>query len=256
MAWQPIHPTHAIERTRVTLGFDQSPPEKLVAKVGRGLAARSAELQLAGPAANNTTLVQPNGLQFNFQGWTFTRSTPDGQLVEVIHLAPNELVYEIGEYGRWELFSERLRSVIGAVVNELFGVLSLRATSLEYLDRFVFAGKPTEARPSELLQPEVVASLSDDVKSGERVWHLHRGWYRETNGRDALVHVNIDAQDGESAGQPARSIAILTRSVFFHQDGLDGVETLYGDLDLLHDVLISEFAKCVQPAARVLVGLE
>lgn len=255
VTWQPIHAQHAIERTRVTLGFDQAPPEKLVAKVASGLAARSAELQLAGPASNSTSIM-PVGLpQITFQGWSFTRSTPEGQLVEVVNLTPSELIYEVGEYGRWKLFSERLRSVLEPVAHELFDVLSLRATSLEYLDRFVFMGEATDARPAELFASEIVAALPDDVQSGQKLWHLHRGWFQSVDDRAALIHVNVDAQDGEANGRPARSVAILTRSLFIHEEGRDGVETLYNDLDLLHGILIAEFSKCVLPEVSHRVGM-
>lgn len=256
MTWQPIHADHAIERTRVTLGFDQSPPEKLTSRLGARLATRASELRLSGPNAYTTTLMSPNGPPLVFQGWSFTRHTPDGQLVEFVNLLPTELIYEVGEYGRWELFQERLQEVLAPLMEDLFSVLSLQSTTLEYVDRFLFGGLPTEAAPAELFAPELVASLAERVREGVSLWHLHRGWFYEGDGREILINVNFETQDGFSVGQPARSVAILTRATLSHQAGRDGVESLYADLDLLHDILIDEFSKCLLPEARRSVGLE
>lgn len=256
VTWRPIHANHAIERARVTLGFDQSPPDKLVSRVAQALSARSSELQLAGPGVQSATFLAPGGPPLVFQGWSFTRSTSSGQLVELVNLMPTELAYEVGEYVRWEPFLQRLQTVLQPVIEDLFGVLTLRATTIEYLDRFVFRGPVVEALPTTLLAPELVATLSESVREGGKLWHLHRGWFQGVDGHDVLINVNLEAQDGDAGGEAARSVAMLTKAILAHPDGRDGVETLYSDLDFMHDILIDEFSRCLLPAARGSVGLE
>lgn len=83
---------------------------------------------------------------------------------------------------------------------------------MEYFDRFNFEGDVEKARPDELLAPRFAEVLALPAKSGQELWHLHRGWFGELGGEVFLVNQNLDANTGQTAeGKPFRTVQIMTK---------------------------------------------
>lgn len=264
MPWRPLHPQHAIERTRVTVAFDQPILEKPANKAAADFESRSAALQFGHRESirgfafqiSSLPLAEPPELA-PFSGWTFSRLGPEGRPLEILTLHGAELTYDTFEYGRWALFRERLEKVLAGIPSFLSETFNHRMTSLQYLDRFIYDGPPTEADIRQGLLEVVASAIPEDAAAGRKLWHLHRGWWLTEAGRDVLVNQNMDCQDGQLAdGRAARSLGIITTTELRFTNEQDGIESLYADLDLLHDVANHEFAQALMPEARKKVGLE
>lgn len=264
MAWRPLHPQHAIERTRVVIAFDQTVLEKPANKAAADFEGRSSALQFGHRESTRGFVLQLNGLPFAeptapapISGWRFSRLGPEGRPLEILALNGAELTYDTFEYGRWALLRERLEKVLAGIPSFLSETFSHRMTSLQYLDRFIYDGPPDEADVRQGLLEEVASVIPEDAAAGRKLWHLHRGWWQTEAGRDVLVNQNMDCQDGQLAdGRTVRSLGITTSIELRFTKEQDGIEGLYADLNLLHDVANQEFAQVLIPEARRKVGLE
>lgn len=264
MTWRPLHPQHAIERTRVTISFEQAVPEKLSTRAASIFEERAAALQFGGRIQTQTAIVSlavggagspPKPEIVPVLGWTFNRNLEDTGTIEAFGLNGADLFYEVAEYGRWAFLRQRLEAVFGQVPAFLSQSLSHRVTTLEYQDRFVYFGAPEKADVRDLIV-DIASAIPPRAASGEKMWHLHRSWVHEQSSRDIIVQQNLDPQDGAlQDGTPARSLLITTRAVLRYDPGQEGIEPLYQELDLLHDVANGAFSAAIRSDFRTMVGL-
>ena len=267
MVWRPLNPNHAIERAKVTLIFSQDVPDLARSKVMASFDARRADLDFGA-----VSLIQ--GAMFSFQfgqaapagiqqapgavlGWQFARAAAPGLALEVVEMNGGQMSYESSEYSRWAFFIERLQKVWGDMPDFLGDIVSRKVTVLEYVDRFIYDGDPKQADVRQVLG-DVADVIPEQAASGNRLWHIHRGWFEDLSGEDVLVNVNLGTQDGilGQDGQVLRSLEGLTRVELRHGAGKDNISSLYADLEGLHQVANRTFARALSPEGRAMIGIE
>jgi uncharacterized protein (TIGR04255 family) len=261
--WQPIHPNHAIERTRIAVQFKDALPLRTVLGVGEvfektrsdfgfgprvEVQAHSIVVDLAGQGQ------QPVAQQS--RGWQFRREAAPGAIVEALIFTPEGVVYENVEYVRWAEFWDRASRLILPLVQISAEVTDLRLFSLEYFDRFVFSGAPSMASPSSLISEGMAANLPGTPRSGAELWHLHRGWFETLNGIRVLVNQNIDANDVHNPdGEIKRSVGIYTKIERRNTSEVVDASSISSDLNKMHEISKMVVASVLMPEIRTRIGL-
>lgn len=263
VTWLPIHPTHAIERTRIVIQFQNPLHHKMVSRLGEQFDQVRKEFGFGArieTQAHMVTLVQADATPVvspKAVGWQFNRTTEQGALMEVVVLDPQNFVYESAEYVRWALFADRLSRMTGSMVAELQRDVDVQSVALEYFDRFVFGGTIDQSVPSGLVRNELLCSLPDSATSGSELWHVHRGWFEGEGPNRFLVNQNIDAQQARNPeGKDVRSVVIYTKVERQAQSGNVDLSTLANDLGAMHDVSKRVIRDALIEDAQKRVGLD
>lgn len=219
MPWHPLQDSHAIEKVRVICAFQADIRPKFSERLADLVEPMRADYQF-GPVNK----IQGQGLTFQLGaagpvgqvseqqvvGWSFQRTMPDGAVVESISLERSTIIYETSEYSTWTEFHRRAVPLLTDIVSELSTYDDMSTLALEYHDRFVFQGTPEEADPREIFELSSDTVLEAALDGGN-LWHVHRGWFENASKGKLLVNQNLDAQEGQFKGEPARSVAVLTK---------------------------------------------
>lgn len=267
MTWTPVNPGHAIERVRFITKFRENIPSKLLRQMGEKVASQRHETRLDGPITLNgfnlafqvtpdgqPVLAEPSAPQ---SGWQFSRNSVAGAVIEMIAVAGDQVIYETIDYRRWTTFKQRFEKVVSSALNMAASTLDVDIVSLEYFDRFVFSGNSAEARP-DLLLVGVHENLHDAAKSGNKLWHVHRGWYEPADGGDVLVNQNFDASEipaKDNSEEKVRSISILTKIDLRAAMYAIGDEPIVGKLDFMHKLSKDYFQRSVRSELLRSVGI-
>lgn len=263
MHWTPIRPNHAIERTRVLIQFATPISNKVVSTLGKlveegrhlsGLGPRvevlSDDIAVAAGAAGPQFLTQRS------VGWQFNRETEPGAVVEALVLGHRSFIYETTEYVRWRLFKERYSSLTDGVINKLASDVDVQSIALEYFDRFVFDGPMIQASPDLLLHKVFSSNLPASARSGNELWHVHRGWFEGVGNGRFLINQNITAEDGKMPdGTDVRSVSIFTKVEHQSNGSEIDLNTILVDIDSMHDVSKRVISEALLDNAKQKVGL-
>ena len=264
MTWRPLHSQHAIERVRLIVQFNEQVPAKVVRRMSDSLFALRHETRMTGPTPTqglSFSMVQVEGgmipqPQAVTNGWQFTRNASNNAPLEVVVFDGMSVTYETTEYQRWDAFRRRTKKVLDEVLMTACEAVDFQALSIEYVDRFMFAGHATEAKVDDLLTG-ASPMLHPDAGSGKHLWHLHRGWFEDFNGGKVLINQNFDAQEGIVAGQtaPTRSMQVLTKAEL-RADSFDlSAEKYEENLETLHDLTKSHFKAAILQSHHESLGL-
>lgn len=219
--WQPINQQHSIELMGVTVVFAQPLPDLAFTKM---LSAGEVEAKALGIdqrqmlsgfeiaiGVNGTptpSAVQ-NGSSYNrfeqLAGFPFP-----GKLVEQIQFERNSSVYRTWQYTSWNEHSARIHKLMSAPL-ALFGtVVAPSALRMDYVDRFILDGDPSEAVTANLLN-EASEMISPHIFGRPGLWHSHTGAFIADGDKSMrLLQIAIDASDVIVQGgeQPRRSVSI------------------------------------------------
>ncbi len=263
--WRPLNTHHSIELARVSVAFSEGVPEKLLRATLASFESKREELGFApGTMLGGTTFtfqIGPSGSIPTAQsgpvtGWQSLRQAVNGRTLESLELNGAELSYQAAEYDRWTSFAERLKSVLGEIPYKLATVLSRRVTILEYVDRFFYEGETVDADAREILS-DVALHIPKHAASGESLWHIHRGWFQNDDGKNILVNINFGTDDGSIDGVTiVRGLQTTTRVELRHAKDETEFDTLFADLDFLHRIAKDTFSNSISQSARIMVGLE
>ncbi|MEP3776264.1 MAG: TIGR04255 family protein [Shimia thalassica] len=263
MPWKPIHPSHAIERVRIFIRFDDEVPTKFVRKL-----FRQAEQNLSSTDFHQLRAKEERAIRLGPEGvlpersdtdplvgWELLRTNPSNQVLEAITFETNSLSYETADYSGWSSFRDRFVEVSNPVLIEVLDLVNIQAVSLEYVDRFLFEGKADEAAPGGLLA-DLESFLNDDALSGSVLWHLHRGWYAGRGSDRYLVNQNFDAKEAKTTNSVERSVQLYTKiEKRIRQPEVDS-NVLLPHLEFMHQQAVSVFASKLTDEAKVSVGLK
>lgn len=253
MSWTPIHPNHAIERTRVVIQFATPLALKLISSLGSEV--EKARSDFGFKEKENTTLhnftVQPDAgspiITESVAGWVFKRELEAGSVAEALVLDQRAFVYESLEYISWKLFQERFSRISDTIVQKISENADILAVTLEYYDVFTFDGPPDEALPGNLISENLNDALYESARNGAELWHLHRGWFEQANNRRILVNQNIGALPWKLPNQnDARRVQIFTKTERQANSGDIDLSSLRDELDTMHEVskrVVSESLK-------------
>lgn len=242
LQFEPIFPSHAIERCGVTITFSEMLPSKAFQRAveqsqnrfrsagleaiggGQGRASIGFQIDIA---SGQTTPLSP-GLA------TSAFATPDKATQFII--APNYLAVRTNSYVRWRPFAGQIGEFILPLIGTYADTVSVSSVQLDYTDRFLWTGDWGTFDWRMLLKGDgrfVAARASE----GHRLWHTHSGWFDETSEVRRLVNVNVDLSDFIQSDRTVPSIAILS----LMRDDIPSGGTRYDDaasiqtcLDQLH----------------------
>ncbi|MDD9731670.1 TIGR04255 family protein [Mameliella sp. AT18] len=260
--WRPLQPNHAIERVRIIVALGTPLPSKFL----RSVAADNDERRLAlGFTSKNLRRgqqihFQPSGVSFGgspseLWGWDWQRLTAGNRPVETLVVENEAIVYETAEYIRWTSFLRRFEEVAGPILDKILTVVDAATMSLEYGDRFVFEGRPIDARPDFLLA-NISALLPENAASGGSLWHVHRGWFEELEGHKVLINQNLDAQDSKSPDRGTiRSVQVLTKTELRSRGEQLEYEVLKEKLASMHERSKEIFKSVLSEGMQAQVGI-
>lgn len=221
MSWTSLHPDHAIERVRVEIHFSEALPTKIIDSLGASFDPRRSEMRFEPRAehqlanidfAENGALTVPAGPVPTRKGWRSVRLAGPNLPVEAITFEPKSMTYESADYRGWEKAVVRFKKVFGGLLAEAGRAVNANTVILDYMDRFFFQGEPKDADPTQLLRSELLPQIPDEVRRGQDLWHVHRGWFEYFEGDKYLVSQNLDSQEGAiQSGQIRRSVQIYSR---------------------------------------------
>lgn len=247
--FDPILPAHAIERCAATIMFDQPLPQKPFERLLADFTLRLSEIRLKPAATSGANIefdaargqitVNPHG-----QSQVYISIDNTSQLI----LFPNMVSWHTTKYVRWAPFRGEYERFLFPLLKTFIEVVSVTKVKLEYWDRFIWTGSPSEIDPWLLLNKNNGLLANSAVRPGT-AWHSHCGWFEQLKEKNRrLVNVNIDVVDLIQSGRPTTpSIGIYTMM----QDDLergDEASTLNivsESLTNLHEVLKGLFASII-----------
>jgi uncharacterized protein (TIGR04255 family) len=263
VTWKPVQQQHAIERVRVELAFAELLPTRVVESAKRDFERLRGQLRFAEPILQETHQFQLQpGLSGappvqKITGWQSVREASPGAIVEAVTVNQSGFTYESTDYRGWSTAYKRFHTVSCDFISQFCSVMDIRSFSLDYTDRFIFEGSPDQATPTEIVQPQLLASLTDGAKRGRDLWHVHRGWFQTQDGRSILMNQNIDAQDAKThTGFDVRSLHLFTRAEFRPKPEQFDPKDLDEIANQLHSLCDTHFSSVLTAAAKRSVGLE
>lgn len=260
MLWSPLHDGHAIERVRVAFVFNEPVAKKIIEGSGREFDLRRTDLRFAERQSVDVfdiNLAVPSSLsqQNKRQGWQAHRQSQPGTISEAVTFEPMQLSYESADYRGWTKAKSRIEKVIGFPIHSSVNIFGVSAFSFECTDRFLFSGKPEHADVSSLLSSELGAVLTKEARSGNELWHIHRGWFETSNDGRLLININVESQMGHKhTGEEAKSIQLHTK-VEIKPSPEDDIANLWRVwLDNLHSKANAVFSSCLTDVSRKSIG--
>lgn len=263
MPWIPISTTHAIERTLITVAFAPELSSKTVETAGKAADPAAVELGLFPRMALNTENVAvgmgPDGPKLAHRklvAWQITNAPEPGAGTEALQVDQAGIRYETSAYVRWALFLDHFLKLTGKTLEALDAVSDAQVVTLEYFDRFIFEGEGEHGRPGELLDARLVDVLGEPAKSGNELWHLHRGWFSNQDGEKFLVNQNLDAVIGQtSEGKSIHTVQIMTKIERRAADGPILLTAFAPLLEKMHTLSKATLVGALNADAQSKIGL-
>ena len=257
MQFDPILPSHAIERCAVTITFNEALPEKLfqltLTQHEQGI-IKSGLLKKTTPNVGFVIDVATGNVTRGDEAMaprTFSTLDDSTQLT----LFPNAIVFVTTAYLRWKQFLDHFLAVATDALNSFSNNLTAKTVKVEVWDRFLWDGAWEDLRYELLFKKECPYIVPFALKSPKE-WHSHTGWFESVvNQGRRLVNINVDVIEVVSNrdGQKHPSVGIYT----FMQDELGGDAPFNVDDRLcgLHVALKKLFGELVTDEIKNRVGL-
>ena len=264
MTWRPIHPKHAIERTRIAVQFRDPLSQKTIQTLGQGFdtAGSAFGFEPKQNTQSQTISISADGRQqFSSPsptlGWQAVRTAQTTDIVEAIVVDPRAIAYENVEYTRWNDFWGRSWSILSPLIESANSTTHLQLFSLEYFDRFFFDGHIVDASPKGLIAGNVLDMVSQQAGEGREHWHIYRGWFDTIDGIRVLVNHNIDSSDliDPLSKTLMRSIAIYTKIERRNVDEVVDFGTFAIDMQKMHAISKSILSQSLTKKSIDTIGL-
>jgi uncharacterized protein (TIGR04255 family) len=213
--FEPIFPSHAIERCGAAVTFSEHLPVKVFQKVLDQVQERFRKggLEWIAGAPGSAAV----GFQFNMgTGQALPLAPGVGPAVFATTdratqfiIAPNSMTARTTSYVRWAPCAGQIEELMLPLISLYSDVVSVANVQLDYVDRFLWTGDWSNFDWRALLRSDG-QFLAARAAEGHRLWHSHSGWFDERDeGRD-LVNVNVDLMEFQRPEGTVPSIAILT----------------------------------------------
>ncbi len=270
MSWKPITDKHAIERVRFAIVFQEPLTQKtfdeLVASfeknhsedydLNKHIKAKrlGVKISLSNNVVQNTE-QEPENTIHQFQKTAISDET---SVLEHLNIARDEVFFEISNYTRWINFYETVQKLIKQITDITIKTVDISRLSLDYWDKFVFEGDPSNANPRLLLK-NLEQHLPENVFTDGELWHLTKGWLKSTDDINDKILVNLNwlAQNEEEKNTKKihRTVQIHTLTAFRKIYSENSVGDIVKDTEKLHNVSKSVFADGLLDEAKKSVGL-
>jgi uncharacterized protein (TIGR04255 family) len=223
--FEPIFPSHAIERCTAAIAFTEELPTKAFQRV---IDRAQASFRQAGMESFPTS---PVGVQVDIQtGIASALSgprprifvTPDRAMQFIV--APSNLTLRTSRYVRWQPFAGQMEELLLPLTTGYVDVVSIAHFQLEYVDRFLWTGGDWSTFSwRELLRADG-AFIAGRASQADREWHAHSGWFQYGPRGKRLINVNVDVADftREEVSFPSISILTLMRDIVPEENSEQG----------------------------------
>ncbi len=270
MSWKPITDTHAIERVRFILGFQEELTQKtfdeLVASFEKNYSEDygfnkhnkakqlSVKISLSNNVVQNTEQKPANPIH-QFQR---TTDSDENNVLEHLNIARSEISFEVLDYTRWINFYKTVQKLIKQITDITAKTVDINQLTLEYWDKFAFEGDTKNADPRLFLK-NLEYHLPETVFTNGDMWHLTKGWL-QTAGSETekiLVNLNCTAHDAEhiKTKEIHRLIEIHTLTTFRKVYSENSIDTLVEDMQTLHKVSKDAFSDNLLDGTKQMIGL-
>jgi uncharacterized protein (TIGR04255 family) len=263
--FEPIFPSHAIERCAAMVIFEQQLPAKALQKV----------VDQAQSSFRNAGLETVSGANIGMQlDFVTGRATPlppgAGPTIFTSRdratnfiIAPNALTVQTGRYVRWQPFAGQFEELMLPFVQAYADIVSITSLQLEYLDRFIWTGDWGNLQLEHLLRPDS-GFVVERAALSHGQWHSHSGWFDGEGAKRRLVNVNIDLVEfvpprGPPLAAPSVGITTLIREmpgpVSDQPTQYIEATSVQGDLEQLHFDLKTLLGEIIMPSLAQRIGL-
>lgn len=248
----PVLPAHAIERSAITVAFEQPVPSKIFAKL---IEATSNQLM---PSAWRLENQQTFGFHIDAKTGrvTPTEGTGPKNFISAdqtgsITLFENILVWQTSNYVRWKAFFSQFRTFVAPILQIYLDAVSASAVKVECWDRFFWSEPSWDNLKLELLLNRDGVLYAKRIFENKREWHSHAGWFTQANSSRRLVQTNIDAVEllPPRSSVPHPSIGIYTMM----QDEIN-VPGYMAERRELTEADIAEIANDLHKEIKILFG--
>jgi uncharacterized protein (TIGR04255 family) len=211
LAFEPIFPSHAVERCNATIMFSEALPTKVFAAVVEEAKPRfhNAGLEaVAGPTMGfqiEISTGQPMPTPFAASS-IYTTADRATQFI----VAQNSLAMRTGRYVRWSPFIGQMDDLLFPLLERYSGIVDIANIQLDYTDRFLWADTWDTFDWRRLLREDSGFIARRPAAVAFRQWHSHTGWFEGIASGRRLVNVNIDLGDVPQPERVAPSVGILT----------------------------------------------
>ena len=266
--FDPIHAAHAIEQVVFVIQFDSTLDEAQLSEVRKVAMQFKSDKDLPGQME-----VQEFSIAFSPPGSEPPEPPPlvppglvlqsigrDGTVENDLRVERATLTFRTALYSRWDSAWAQARRYFESIVPAYTQYSRIRAISLNYVDKFVWAGDVAECNPSLLISTHS-RYVCPHVFETREFWHSHTGKFIRTDDyTKRLLNVNIDYLEEASVVDTRRVVSITTvvtdmlnqpgySSVgVTKEDSLDFVEKRMQNLhafgkDILGDIISTEMSK-------------
>jgi uncharacterized protein (TIGR04255 family) len=263
--FEPIFPSHAVERCGASIIYAQDMPGKAFQKISTAAATifRDAGFEAL---QNATGVVSHVSIQVDAQG----RVSPLSGPAPALYTSPdkgtqfiasaNSITVRTGRYVRWEPFIGQFEELLLPLHQIYSDVVTVQSLQLDYSDRFLWTGS-WEDFDWKLLLRDDAQFVAGRAASVQGPWHSHSGWFESGARSRRLVNVNIDLSEviNPASGLNAPSVAILTLlrdDMTVPEDPIytDGASVQSG-LEQLHNELKTLFEQIITVPMAQRIGL-
>lgn len=258
--WVPASESHAIENVGVTFIFSEQLPIKYVKSASNyadsfltsGKYSSKKEIyesnfEIEGPEARSKSS--------ELVGYSYSQKDLNE---EAVRFQKDFAYFSAVEYGTWKAFSQEAYEVLGPYLTQSLEITEIESIKLEYFDRFVFEGKPSDADFSEILETSGLGLPEEAIKNG-MPWHDRKGWFEILDVGPILINSNILATEvlhRDRPENPLMSVQIITvieTKFSTHMNDYDNIKSV---MEALHDKSKETLRSLITDHAAKMVGMQ
>lgn len=214
--FEPIHDAHAIEHVVFVLQIDPPLDDARFVEVRKNaeqfmgdLPGRVDMQALMRLAIGIPGVAVPAASPSPF-GTAFNRSRPDGTVENELRIDRNSITFRTLLYTRWDAVWKQARKYFDVLVPKYVLQSRITGMSLNYVDKFIWIGDPSECKPTQLLRTGS-KYLAPHVFELSDFWHSHTGAFlRSDQQTKRLLNINVDYLEENLPENNRRVVAITT----------------------------------------------
>lgn len=237
--FDPVHAAHAIEQVVFVVQFDPPLDESQLSEIREAALQFKSEKDLPGQME-----IQEIAIAFGSPGAAVAPPPPrmppglvlqstgrDGAVESDLRVERASLTFRTTLYTRWDAVWIQARRYFESMLSKYAQYSQIATISLNYVDKFVWAGPLDQCSPNLLLHPQS-KYVCPHVYEVTEFWHSHTGKFIRTDAyTKRLLNVNVDYLEEVSGVDSRRVVAITTVvSDMLNQPGYSSTEVAKEDV--------------------------
>lgn len=260
--FEPLHEAHAIEQVVFVVQFDRplddanlaalyNVAEQFQPELPGRIELQGLMLAIGGRGPSGPIPTGPA------VGRAFRRTGPDGTIESELRVDRDSVTFRTSLYTRWNAIWEQARRYFDTIVPMYVAQGNIGGISLNFVDKFLWAGAAAECRPNLLLRPGSIY-LCPHVYNVQDLWHSHTGAFiRVSDETKRLLNINVDYLDENRPNGIQRVVSITTvLTDLMNQPGYtpsqnageDAIQFLDRHMSQLHDFGKQVFGNIINDA--------